>query len=556
MLNSPQDEEILDTDDTNWRFGKFRISGREKKVAEKFQKAHTPLPYMLTPWQQSPRWRPKSAPMFFRSNLDLRVVDKPLSNESIELAKERSSQKFSAQEPVTRQVINGDVNHFHNGAIPKTKKVTAAPKYKNTDLSTKYASTPDLYTHDIHTQALHKHNQQDHLSSSGFKHRKHSITSESSRTSSLSLLSDSDTENSQIHNRNQKEEFIFKDTVKNSCSLKDTQSHSRSKVLTSEKDEVHSGEIQNTDYMVCDNVPDNKSSFGTKRGSFQPTVSSPRVKEKRLKLKNILKDKKGSFVPSEGVSPNVGERNEARNRIYAKNRGSHSGSVGRGSNCGDKRVSVSSYSSGDSGLVNDTNKMVSSDRIRRDPHTHVCEGVESGWQVEKLSKAAEYDKDTNSKNKTEVALCARDTESIDTLTGPDIQTLTAQPVILDRDNKNSDNRRTLPQTSDSDPGSLDSSGSPQKAQPPKKPARKKHKDKNLPPDLNLSKYKITAASNPELNCRTSPQSFSSADAHSQSDIRYPSHDQNKPVDVRKESTSSNDAQAFHEPGKTFMHVLK
>lgn len=480
-------------DDTGFFKGNFRESGREKKLEKKFKRSRSPSPYtcILLPRQQPAR--PKSAPTFVKSDWDLRIVDIPLSNEN-------SPQKTSKQ--------NGDVNHHNKGAIPKKQNPYSTASQKS-NLKMKYASTSDLYTNEKSVPNSRKSYAHNHVSSTDLAQqeiRKHSITSFSSKESSLSSLSDSDTETiTQIQN-------VSKNL---SYSNMNPDHH----VTFSTKPQNSYGNQVQREHVT----------FASKKGTYQPSVSSPRVREKRLKLKNILKNKKGSFQPTEDdtVSP-VSEKTEV-NRIYAKNRGGNHARHGNGDVRKNVHDHVSMETAKGSRKHSDLSDQSTSKWSRTSPvvkemdsASGSCNSVESDSVRTAVNNIGVVN---STKHKSDVD----DTESVDNfLAGADFTTVAAKPVILDSECQ-SRTARVLPKTPDSDPGSVNMSGSPKKAQPPKKPARKKHK--NLPSDLNLSKYKITAASNPELNRRTSPQSFSSAEATTQSEFRYPIHAQEQQQDI-------------------------
>ena len=485
-------------DDTNVCFGKFRESGREKKVSAKFKNARSPSPYVLVGRQPSPAFRPNSAPLFMRSELDLRIVDIPLSNDNIELA----AQQKRLQEPLIRTMKNDDIHHRQDGAIPKAQKaklVYAADNRKD-DLTLKYASTPDLYGDDISIPELNKHFAANSMSSNEIlvlnQQRRHSVSSGSSVESSLSPLSDSESEDvTQIHNNRGRVK------VQNHRHLTTDENYHRPGTVSNGK--VHFVDID--DSTVYEGV----HKQAVKKGTYKPAVTSPRVKEKRLKIRNILKNKKGSFIPGMDEMQ-VRDKHEVNHRIYAKNRGL----------------------SNDDGIVKNKHHCVNDRRTNEEPSVS-CTSTESESTVNDVKEDV-----------------TRDTDSVDNfIAGTSDNTVSAKPIIVDKETGITRPGQTLPQTPDSDEGPLNLSGSPQKAQPPKKPARTKHKNKNLPADLNFSKYKITAASNPELNRRTSPLSLCSSDAASQSDVRYMSHDRLKgPDNVRKISTSSTDTQEQVIPG--------
>lgn len=528
-LNSRGDNK---TDDTNLLLGKFRESGREKKVGEKFRKARSRSPYSLVTRPLASELRPKSAPSFIKTDVDLRLVDIPLGSETC-----LSSNKLSVQKSDARLLENGDVECHHNGAIPKTPKIENYAKVHKRNINAKYASSPNLCSHD---QNIPYHLQDytgNHLSSSDFAsaQRKHSVTSLSSRTSSLSQVSDSDPENAtQIYKVESNNGTPYQNVSRSNGYLENGLKYKPGKnEKISEKDRQHEFNhcVNESTYLQM-----GESLVETKKGNFMPTVSSPRIKEKRLKLKNILKNKKGSFVPSEVmvISP-ADERNV--NRIYAKSRGEvHDKCLNKGGNSV-KNHDLALQGEVTSGEMEAQRKIlsdISETEVRKSPcvtelesESGSCVSLESRSHDEKSSnECVKTDREQNSCHGD-----IRDTESIDNfISGANVNTLTAKPVLVNTDAQNGGGR-ILPRTPDSDPGQQTESARTKKASPPKKPARTKNKNKNLPPDLNLSKYKITPASSSEHCERASPQSAGSlgsagsSDVNSQSDLRILSHDQ-------------------------------
>lgn len=528
-LNSKGDNK---TDDTNLLLGKFRESGREKKVGEKFRKARPRSPYSLVTRHLASGLRPNSAPSFMKSDVDLQLVDIPLGRETC-----LSSNKLSVQNSDARLLKNGDVECHLNGAIPKTPKTENYAKVCEREINAKYASSPNLCSHDQNIPYHQQNCTGNHLSSSNFAsaQRKHSVTSLSSRTSSQSQVSDSDPENAtQIYKVESSRGTPYQNVSRSNGHLENGLKYKLDqKEKTGEQDRLHefNHHVSESTYSQM-----GESLVETKKGKFRPTVSSPRIKEKRLKLKNILKNKKGSFVPSEDmvISP-ADERNV--NRIYAKSRGDVYGKrMNKGGNSGknsDLRLQ-GEVTSREMEAQRKISSDISETEVRKSPCVTELES-ESGSCVS-LESRSHDEKSSNEFVRTDKEQYSghgdvRDTESIDNfISGANVNTLTAKPVLVNRDARNGGGR-TLPQTPDSNPGQVTENVHTKKASPPKKPARTKNKNKNLPPDLNLSKYKIKPGSSSEHCERASPQSAGSlgsagsSDVNSQSDLRILSHDQ-------------------------------
>ena len=75
---------IEDIDDTDPQRESVTVTADEQKVSEKYRRKRSPSPYVLKVSRQpSPRCRAQSAPLFYSKELDLRIVDISLSNESL-----------------------------------------------------------------------------------------------------------------------------------------------------------------------------------------------------------------------------------------------------------------------------------------------------------------------------------------------------------------------------------------------------------------------------------------------------------------------------------------
>ena len=75
---------IEEIDDTDPQRESVTVTADEQKVSEKYRRKRSPSPYVLKVSRQpSPRCRAQSAPLFYSKELDLRIVDISLSNESL-----------------------------------------------------------------------------------------------------------------------------------------------------------------------------------------------------------------------------------------------------------------------------------------------------------------------------------------------------------------------------------------------------------------------------------------------------------------------------------------
>lgn len=464
-------------DDTDVSQGISKLSD-EKRLAQKYVRIRTPSPFVLRNRHPSSGFRPKSAPSFARSENDLRIVDIPIRDDdgtetshcipsSIETSK-NTHHKFKQNHPQHKS-SDADLNTCQNNHI-----------------GSQFVSMPNLAgTSELGT-----------MSSISNRQRNYSSTSASSKESSVSPLSESDSDTAtKIHVAtdkgdivNNEHEFAGAHAV---IHARDVDYNSKLKVMDIDSETLDSAE-SNVVLTQCD--------ITKKKGMYKPSVTSPRVKEKRLKIRNILKNKKGAFSPSsEGANegPNIEERNIV-NRIYAKDRGVPSAYE----NWGKRTEDGSSLKSGRStdaerkSVDNNSDDLSHSD-YSTNPSREVHDGRLTPYDVAK----------TNS----------LDTESVDNfITGGNSDTVTARPVVLDRNSDNLD--QCVNNVLNSDTAGLTVRPvSPMKAQPPKKPARTKKKNKTPPTELNLPPFKIEK-NGPELRQQPSSSNVPSGNElnHSQS----------------------------------------
>ncbi|XP_052789913.1 uncharacterized protein LOC128224199 isoform X2 [Mya arenaria] len=465
-------------DDTDFSLGTYRESMREKKVAEKYRKARSPSPFILLKTGQSAySRRPLSAPSFVKSDTDMKVVDISLCNESL------SDLSSNISSP-------GGINSH---SMPNRTKVSCEYQQEvNTagkvSVQQKYASTPNLTKNDIHRD-FHNNDYDYHnpVSSNvqNSKHQKHSVTSLSSRGSSMSPISESDSDQpTQIY----KEDYHTQQTQKaDNDSAITNQRHAQKQSELNHKPNVN-GNVHhveatihyNTDHVHSDqHLQTGAAKITDKRGVFKPGVTSPRVKEKRLKLRNILKNKKGSFNPIESESWALADERNVVNRIYAKDRGPESDSNHR-------RFT-------DTGMEQTSNH---GDGSSVGSHVSWQDSIESrGRNGASVSNT----ESTRGASTPSVGYSPQSSveERLDLNNSQDHQNTEGSVEYISSENgaalTNSGNSaRNNSRQSDTSPLSNSNTSiggeSPQKALPPKKPARTKQKS-NIT-DLNFSNYKI------------------------------------------------------------------
>ncbi|XP_053381041.1 uncharacterized protein LOC123551801 [Mercenaria mercenaria] len=440
-------------DDTDIRLGVIKPSEKDRKIAEKYRRARSPSPYILCNRQSPAGFRPKSAPLFAQSEMDLRVVDISFSENST--GKTLEGQKAAVHEK--------SKSHTNSNDTSKTNSC------QNTDIISKYSSLPNL------TGSQSKHSKiqpSNNMSSRLVKQRKCSFSSISSKGSSISLLSENEAD-AMPHICNVSYDGAIEDfAVSPEGAIEED--------YAKEIDEERFSEIELDSGTNIENLAENRPSELAKmiKGMYQPAVTSPRAKEKRLKIRNVLKNKKGSFNPPEDSKKPADEKN-ILNRIYAKSR------VATGGYESVEKKSDDSASNSGTKSSTEVSKPDVNDKTSFDKN-----GIENtvGRRTPNES-ATSVDKDTESVDKF--------------ISGASCNTVTARPVILDNGSKEPESVKT------DDPGvngnenltvtgstinvQVEMAISPEKAQPPKKPVRNKNKNKNLnvlADQLNFSKYKI------------------------------------------------------------------
>ncbi|KAL4219301.1 hypothetical protein ACF0H5_021880 [Mactra antiquata] len=433
-----------DGDDTDVRHGVSNMA-EEKRLAQKYLRMRSPSPFIVKNKLPSSSYRPNSAPYLAKSENDLRIVDIPLLDTLCTKQSNRmSNSSEDMHEPSDHTTQDYNLHNPSNTMLQ--------PCHSNTNnFGSRFVSMPNLSG----TDELGTGN----MSSISDHQRNYSSASLSSKESSISPMSDSETDtNTQIYVEN------YKGAINNTDNT-----HERAKHSENALNKVLDGTEAHTDIDAM--VMTTHSDISKKKGVYKPAITSPRIKEKKMKLSNILKHKKGSFSPSKEGSTDSSQIEErgSVNRIYAKNRGapnSYENWVRQSnefvSQNSDKGLNPDRGSDADfnEGNTNIEQNHVNLSKPRRDHRS----GRLTPYDVAK----------TNS----------LDTESVDNfINGDTSNTVTARPVVLE---DSESNHLLQPPT-----GHMVRQVSPVKAQPPKKPARTKKKHKApVDTDIDLSKYRI------------------------------------------------------------------
>ena len=438
-------------DDSNIHHGTCRVSMREKKVAEKYRQKRAPSPYILLKVSQSragssagagndglhrPQ-RPESAPSFAtrKFHQNLKIVDVSLSNDDEGLSD--LSSNISSPEAVKSR------------SFPKAYD-TGAKESRSAHMSgqQKYASVPNLTEENFNhllPSGNHFSRFQDSTCVLNVNQRKQSV---SSRESSFS---ETDSELvSEQRNNNYYKHINETDQDRNSLQfVKSPGANVRSNQSVQYMQAKEQHQIQGT------------VKIKEKKGTFIPSVTSPRVKEKRLKLRSILKNKKGSFNPMASDRTECLDERNIVNRIYAKDRGPEASSQ-----------SQRLYNESDTEVAVERQVSIQSDAFDQDVDSH---SRTSGDVPVSLSRETSVEERLSNLSNNDQESPVHGVNS-----GDGNQVTQPRPSVIDQTNVLSN-----------DPDS--ESRSPHKALPPKKPARRKQKS-NIP-DLNFSNYKIKGASN-------------------------------------------------------------
>lgn len=458
-------------DDTDIHLGVCKISEKERKIAEKYRRARSPSPYILRNGQLSPGLRPKSAPLFMHSKMDLRVVEISLSNDSIS-----DISNISNVSSIERTIRNDRSPDTQIRTLPNINAKSTASSCQN--YSSKFLSMPNLAGNE---SKYSKSRSSDEMSSNLSSQRKYSLTSLSSKGSSISLLSESETDTTtgtQIRNMNYQ-------GATDDCMNTRHGYHEQEYAKTVGNSGFSDVDLDSEWCASVNNCVDNRQSdIARKKGMYKPSATSPRVKEKRLKLRNILKSKKGSFNPPAEVRKLPDEKNLG-NRIYAKDRGAT-----------DVSDSVEDKTS-------NTNYAYSKSRSSVE--------LSSPDLIDEVKHSVRFERNTTGRRTPYESANAidRETESVNNfIAGASGKIVTAKPVMLDMHKdihkcKSNTGKDALPndartenpkhkgeKLNDKKCAIIDMN-SPVKAQPPKKPVRNKNKNiAMLASDLNFSKYKI------------------------------------------------------------------
>ncbi|KAH3791195.1 uncharacterized protein LOC127838814 [Dreissena polymorpha] len=420
------------SDDTNIRLGICRESIREKKVVEKYRRARTPCRHIII--KTSEINRPKSAPTL-ESKSNLKPVDIPISAENSDFSPD---EEFIAQS----QTLG--------------RQASRSPR----SVQEKYASTPNLVNANKSSTLTGPMHDKWSSSTQHLKPRKISQDStESSREDGSLSESESD-------------ESIGEPVEHNFHVNSSTPVH-RHPPLNYERGY---NSDQNTLFYGQLN-PDFREGKGSetnilgKKGMFKPAVSSPRVKEKRLKLRSILKNKKGSFNPIVSESNHSVAERATVNRIYAKDRGQGKEAT--------HSIPQSSAREIYSDLDTDCRRS-DSERSGSMSERNFGRRLASSGSADPLEIVADVHRTNSGSERLEFnSASSKNYLKEDSRLGNAQSRLQHENLPQsDQNTRESGKSRSL---------QTDTERSP-KAQPPKKPARTKHK--RAAPDLSFSKYKI------------------------------------------------------------------
>ena len=257
-------------DDTDVRLGIPKVSLYEARIAEKYRRARSPSPFIVKNRKAIPRDRPSSTPLLRKDVMEMKIIDIPLTG--------------SGEHCESVYTLNTHVKHTTGSDID------TCPNH-------------DINNRNFIDIVLNGQSKCDAKKKSCVQITDSKILVSSSQIKERSNPNAVETVGAEIH----------PSYIENGISTRRI-AEAMNNVLTDENSDtilIEDSEIpkelsekkqseffSNKDLDPTDDKNQDHQFISEQKGFYKPSATSPRVNEKRIRVRNLLKSKKGSYSPA------------------------------------------------------------------------------------------------------------------------------------------------------------------------------------------------------------------------------------------------------------------